>query len=135
MRFRGSRWIRTRLCSAVNRLQLASDVRYMPRFVKSLNDLKQLEKDGFNTARIFMRTAAKDPTKDAIVFEGRALTFAQVDELSNKVAHWAIAQVKRRCPKAAATCLSWSCVGAAAQRRRCSRIEPSLACGNRRDRG
>ena len=82
------------------RLQIASDVRYFPRFLKSLNHLRQFEKDGFNTARIFQKTASQYPTKAAIVFEGRALTFTQVDELSNQVAQWALLQVTpaRGCP-------------------------------------
>ena len=78
----------------MRRLQLSSDLRYLPRFAKSVRELEALEKAGANTAHVFQTTAARYPNKEALVCDGKAHTFRQVDELSNRVAHWALAQVR-----------------------------------------
>jgi len=79
-------------CTACASLQISSDLTYLPRFARALRELEQLRKDGSNTARLFLRTVAKQPKNEAIVFENRVLTFQQLDEQSNRVAQWALAQ-------------------------------------------
>ena len=81
------------------RLQIASDVDYLLRFSRTVRELAALERDGFNTARLFLRTAARFPTKPALVCDDQAVTFQELDAASNRVANWAAAQVRANRPQ------------------------------------
>ena len=49
-------------------------------------------KGGYQVTDMWDKTLARHPDKEAIVFEDSSMTFAEVDKLANRVAHWAHAQ-------------------------------------------
>ena len=61
--------------------------RFIRRFGKLLNSIKQSKKQRLYISDYFRKTALKYPTKAAIVFEDRQLTFRELDELSNQIAN------------------------------------------------
>jgi fatty-acyl-CoA synthase len=72
---------------------ISRDIELVTGLQRTLKWYGNLSPDGTDTVgQELEKTADRLPNKEAIRFEGRALTYAELDALANRFAHWAKAQ-------------------------------------------
>ena len=79
------------------RARIERDIRYLGNALRTLRRIKPVRPDSANLSCDDLEAAVdKWPQSRALTFEGTTLTFAEVDQLANRYAHWAKAQGLRR---------------------------------------
>lgn len=71
-------------------LLLTSDLREAGKLGLAVIEAKRLLSKDTLVPNVFEASVRKYPQKACMVFEGRSLSFAQVDAAANRVAHWAM---------------------------------------------
>jgi non-ribosomal peptide synthetase component F len=76
------------------RWAVSNDVTLLRRVLPVQREMNAKLRSGWNVARQWYETLAlQPPNKPALVFEGNEISFAQMEEQSNRLAHWAISKV------------------------------------------
>ncbi|HEX6866285.1 MAG TPA: AMP-binding protein, partial [Caulobacteraceae bacterium] len=77
--------------------RLERDFRYLKNALRTLGRVRPVKPDSPNLSCDDLEAAVdKWPNSRAITFEGKTLTFSELDQLANRYAHWAKAQGLRR---------------------------------------
>eukprot|EP00405_Crypthecodinium_cohnii_P018707 CAMPEP_0206475058 /NCGR_PEP_ID=MMETSP0324_2-20121206/33853_1 /ASSEMBLY_ACC=CAM_ASM_000836 /TAXON_ID=2866 /ORGANISM="Crypthecodinium cohnii, Strain Seligo" /LENGTH=632 /DNA_ID=CAMNT_0053950343 /DNA_START=41 /DNA_END=1939 /DNA_ORIENTATION=+ len=76
---------------------ISADFKMVKRLVKVISVKKTIErKDEYTMADVWAAALAQHGNKPFVMFEGRTLTFRDMDNLSNQMAHWLLEQGFKR---------------------------------------
>lgn len=70
------------------RFYLSSDLRQLWQLAQVKLAVDSNVRNNVTSADLFERVAAKDPSRPMFLFEGREVSFGEVDRQSNRLAHW-----------------------------------------------
>mmetsp|Transcript_5030 Transcript_5030/g.16091 ORF Transcript_5030/g.16091 Transcript_5030/m.16091 type:complete len:634 (-) Transcript_5030:102-2003(-) len=72
--------------------QVSHDIDLARRLLKMKSEFKDNFNSGANVSKLWYDVLRKNPNKVSMIFEDRAVTFAQVEKISNQVSNWLLSK-------------------------------------------